>query len=67
MYEMQTIVIDNPGRLFVTWLHYANKCEQIKILLGVETLEDPRNIVLDGSLNSPTTSMWPSPNYFVDL
>jgi len=33
----------------VTWLCCANTTEHIKVLLGVEALGDPRNIVLDDS------------------
>jgi len=33
------------------WHRYANTAEWIKLLFEVETLEDPRNIVLDGGLD----------------
>jgi len=33
--------------LSVTWLRCANTAEQIEVLFGVETLVDPRNIILD--------------------
>jgi len=57
MHETRTIAIDNPGRLLVckfvslsiTRLRCANMSEQIEVLLQVETLKDPRDIVLDGS------------------
>jgi len=35
--------------------------ERIEVLLGAETLGDPRNVVLDGG---PQGSMRPLPNYF---
>jgi len=52
MHEMWTIVIDDCGCLsvFITMLDMA---ERIKVLLGVETLRDPQNIVLDESPNFP--------------
>jgi len=34
-------------------LHCANVAECIEVLLGVETLGDPKNIVLDGSPDIP--------------
>jgi len=39
--------------LSVTRLHFANTAEWIEVLLGVEILADPRNIVLNGSFNFP--------------
>jgi len=55
MYEI--IVCCNQSRmsvsLFVTRLWYANTAEWIQVLLEVETLGEPRNIVLDESPNLP--------------
>jgi len=34
-------------------LRCANMAERIEVLLGLETLGDPRNIVLDTSLDFP--------------
>jgi len=53
--------------LSVRQLHCANTAERIEVLLRVDTLGDPRNIVLDGSPDFPTDSMRPSPNYFGHL
>jgi len=36
--------------LSVTWLRCANTAVRIEVLLGLETSEDPRSIVLDGNL-----------------
>jgi len=64
---MWAIAIDDPVcmsvSLFVTQLYavlHANMAEQIKVLFGLETFEDPRNIGLDGSHDL----MWSLPNYF---
>jgi len=38
--------------LSVTWLRCANTAERIEVLVGVETLRDRRNIVLDWGLES---------------
>jgi len=46
MHGMLVFVIDD---VFPLWLHCANTAEQVNVLLGVKTLEDPRYIVLDGS------------------
>jgi len=35
------------------WLHCAKTAEQIKILFGANTLEGPRNVVLDGGDDPP--------------
>jgi len=73
MHEMRTIAIDDPGRLSVSLprgfiqLRCANTAERIEVLLRVETLGDPRNIVLDRSRNFFTDSMRPLPNYFDNL
>jgi len=56
MNEIRTTAIYDPGRLSVclsrsghfTRLRCANMAKRIEVLLGVETLGDPRNIVLDG-------------------
>jgi len=51
MHEVRTIAIDGPGRLSVylpggfTRLRCANMAERIEVLLGVETLAEPRNIL----------------------
>jgi len=45
MHEMWSIAIDDPERLSVTRLRYANTAEWIDVLLGVEPFVDPRNIV----------------------
>jgi len=37
----------------VMCLHYANAAEWIRVLLGMETLGDKRNIVLDRSTDLP--------------
>jgi len=63
MHEMQTIATDGPITwclsLFVMSLCPAKKAEHIEVLFGVETLWDPRHIVLDwivgGSRSSLTT------------
>jgi len=54
MHEMQTIVTDVSGVCLSVclscgsaWLHCAKMAEQIKILFGLNTLGDLRNIVLD--------------------
>jgi len=45
MHEMQTIAFDDRrSRVSVTQLRCANADEWIKVLLGVETLEHPRNM-----------------------
>jgi len=45
MHAMWTIAFDDTGRLFVMQLLCcANVAEQIEVLLGVETLDDSRNI-----------------------
>jgi len=55
MHKTRTIAIDDPGRLSVcllcgfTRLRCANTAERIGVLLGVETLGDPRNTVYDES------------------
>jgi len=47
-HEMRTIAFDDPGVCqFVC--HAASLSERIKVLLQLETLGDPRNIVLDGN------------------
>jgi len=68
MHEMQTIVIDDPGRLSVTlyvlsvaWL--ARLCcpdmvEWIEVLLGMKILERPTNIVLDGCPPTMREANW---------
>jgi len=46
----------------------VNMTEWIEVLLGMEILGDPENIVLDGGVAvTPTYLMWPSPNYFGHL
>jgi len=45
MHEMQIIVINVPGVC-------AKVAEQIEILVGVETLGKPRNVVLNRGLGS---------------
>jgi len=45
-------------------LRCANANERIEVLLGVEILAYPKNIVLDGSSITQRDSMRPSPNYF---
>jgi len=70
---MWTTAIDDPGHRSVclfrsfTWLHCANTAEWIVVLLGLETLSDLRNIVLDVSPDFPTDLMQPLPNYFGHL
>jgi len=67
MHDFWTIVIDVPGVcrsvLLVTLRHCAKMAERIEVLLGVETLRDMRNIILDEGLDFPTDSMRPSPKY----
>lgn len=50
MHEMPTIVISDPVAWYksVTCLFSAKVAEHIEILFEVETLADPRNIILDG-------------------
>jgi len=69
MHEMQTTAIDDPGRLSCgfTRLRCANTAERIEVLLGVDTLGNLRNTVLQGVPISLTDSMRHSPNYFVHL
>jgi len=56
MHEMRTIVVDDPGICqSVMWLYCTNIAEQIKVLFRVESLEDPRHIVLDGVTIPPTS------------
>jgi len=46
MHEMRTIAIDDLGHLLVCQsdcLRCANRAGRIEVLLGVETLGDPRN------------------------
>jgi len=50
MHELRTIAIDDFVHLSVYYaVCCANTAERIEVLFGVETLGDPRNIVLDGS------------------
>jgi len=59
MHEAQNIAIDDPGVceyvglsiLSVIRLCSANTAERIEVLLGVETLGDTRNVILDRSAN----------------
>jgi len=74
MHEMLTIATVNCGvcvsvSLRITrLLCCANMVERITVLLGLETLEDSRNVALDGTSRfPPTDSMRPSPNYFFHL
>jgi len=73
MYVMRTIEIDDPGHLpfcvsrGFTRLRCANTAEQIEVLLRSDNLGDPRNIVLDDSLDFPTDSLKSLPNYFFNL
>jgi len=48
MHEMQTTAVDDPSICQSVRQHCcANTAEWIEVLLGVRTLGDPRNIVLD--------------------
>jgi len=51
MHQMQTIAINDPGRLSVsvTRLHCANTAERIEVLLGAEPSGHPRNMLSDTS------------------
>jgi len=58
MHKIRTIAIDmfptsvSLSRGFIE-LRCANTAERIEVLLGMETLGDLRNIVLDGGPDSP--------------
>jgi len=59
MHERRTIAIDDPRCLSVhqtfgfTRVCFAKTAAEIEVLLAVETLAYPRNIVLDGALVFP--------------
>jgi len=54
MHDMQTIAINDLSLcLSVTLLHHANTTKGFKVLLGMKTLEDPRNIALDRRSDFP--------------
>jgi len=53
MHEMQ-MIITNVSVTRLNWLHCAKTAVLIKILFGLYTLEDARNIVLDGVPDPPT-------------
>jgi len=62
MHEMQPIVTDDRGVCLSvslsrgsTRLHCAKTAERIKLLLAVNTLGGPRDIVLHGDPDSPQT------------
>jgi len=66
---MWPMAINDPGCLSPClsggWLYYVNAAEQIEVLLLMEILGDPGNILSDGS---PCTDlMRPLPNYFGHL
>jgi len=75
MHEMHTIVTDVRSVCLSvclscgsSWLHCAKMAEQIKMVFGVNTLGDPRNIVLDVGLGlpqrgeaGPTFKFWDPP------
>jgi len=48
-------VIPTSVSMYVTRLRCSNMAQRIEVLLGIETLGDPRNIVLDGSSDSART------------
>jgi len=54
MCEMKNVAIRDSGRLSVCQcICSGNMAERIEVLRGVETLGDPRNIVLDWSPTYP--------------
>jgi len=66
VHDMWPIATDDPMHLGVCQskgLPCANPAERIEVLLWVETLRDPRNIVLDGNPNFPhrfdAALLWP--------
>jgi len=56
MHEIQTIVIDDPGRLSVMWFHCAITAKRIEVPFVTETLTCVPIF--------PSDSMQPSANYF---
>jgi len=61
LHRVQTIAICDPVHLSCGFmqLYCANTAERIEVLLGVEMLGDPMNIIF-----FPTDSMQPLPNHF---
>jgi len=70
MHKIRTNAFDDPVCLSVysaTRLRCVHSAERLDVFLGLETLGEPRNIVLDGSPDFRTDPMPPSRSYFGHL